>query len=141
MHHDELHDGSVDLLITGCEGSLWVGEQFASDMHNAFPQLKIVCLSANKAREFAEMEDYSRRRITNESFIMANPRAPLGTISARSRHDLGTAHPRAVARAARPGLPCAEHWVLLQRVLVQAQQHARRDRAEISARDRAEIPT
>ena len=42
------HDGSVDLLVTGFEVSLWIGEQFASDLHNAFPQLKIVTLSANK---------------------------------------------------------------------------------------------
>eukprot|EP00316_Scyphosphaera_apsteinii_P022917 CAMPEP_0119334028 /NCGR_PEP_ID=MMETSP1333-20130426/86522_1 /TAXON_ID=418940 /ORGANISM="Scyphosphaera apsteinii, Strain RCC1455" /LENGTH=1168 /DNA_ID=CAMNT_0007344241 /DNA_START=113 /DNA_END=3619 /DNA_ORIENTATION=+ len=37
-----------DLLITGCEVSLWCAEQFASDLHNAFPRLKIVCISANK---------------------------------------------------------------------------------------------
>jgi len=48
QHEDGTHDGSVDLLVTGCEVSLWIGEQFASDMHNAFPQLKIVTLSANK---------------------------------------------------------------------------------------------
>ena len=48
MHYDGTHDGSVDLLITGCEVSLWIGEQFGSDLHNAFPQLKIVTLSANK---------------------------------------------------------------------------------------------
>lgn len=48
QHEDGTHDGSVDLLITGCEVSLWIGEQFASDMHNAFPTLKIVTLSANK---------------------------------------------------------------------------------------------
>lgn len=48
QHHDSTHDGSVDLLITGCEVSLWIGEQFASDLHNAFPVLKIVTLSANK---------------------------------------------------------------------------------------------
>ena len=47
-NQDGTHDGSVDLLVTGCEVSLWIGEQFASDMHNAFPQLKIVTLSANK---------------------------------------------------------------------------------------------
>ena len=39
---------SIDLLITGCEISLWAGEQFASDLHLAFPSLKIVTLSANK---------------------------------------------------------------------------------------------
>ena len=41
-------DGSVDVLITGCEASLWVGEQFASDLHRVFPGLKVTCLSANK---------------------------------------------------------------------------------------------
>ena len=35
------HDGSLDLLITGCEVSLWLGEQFASDLHLAFPRLSI----------------------------------------------------------------------------------------------------
>jgi len=48
QHEDGTHDGSVDLLVTGCEVSLWIGEQFASDLHNAFPLLKIVTLSANK---------------------------------------------------------------------------------------------
>ena len=47
-HEKDQHDGSVDLLITGCEVSLWIGEQFASDLHNAFPKLKVVTLSANK---------------------------------------------------------------------------------------------
>lgn len=47
-HADGTHDGSVDLLVVGCEVSLWVGEQFAADMHLVFPKLKIVCLSANK---------------------------------------------------------------------------------------------
>ena len=42
--------GAVDLLVTGCEVSLWVGEQFAADMHNAFPTLRIVTISANKVR-------------------------------------------------------------------------------------------
>jgi len=38
-------DGSVDLLITGCEVSLWLGEQFAADVHLAFPKLKVVIIS------------------------------------------------------------------------------------------------
>ena len=42
------HDGSVDLLVTGCEVSLWAGEQFASDLHLCFPSLKVVTLSSNK---------------------------------------------------------------------------------------------
>ena len=47
-HAAGTHDGSVDLLISGCEVSLWLGEQFASDLHRLFPALKIVVLSANK---------------------------------------------------------------------------------------------
>ena len=47
-HARGTHDGSVDLLITGCEVSLWVGEQFASDLLLVFPKLKVVTLSANK---------------------------------------------------------------------------------------------
>ena len=47
-HDDDTHDGSVDLLISGCEVSLWVGEQFATDLHRVFPKLKIVTLSSNK---------------------------------------------------------------------------------------------
>ena len=42
------HDGSVDLLITGCEVSLWLGEQFAADIHLLWPKLRVVTLSANK---------------------------------------------------------------------------------------------
>ena len=48
LHDDHAHDGSVDLLITGCEVSLWVAEQFAADLHRIFPVLKIVTISANK---------------------------------------------------------------------------------------------
>ena len=48
MHREGAHDGSVDLLITGCEVSLWIGEQFASDLALAYPKLRIVTLSANK---------------------------------------------------------------------------------------------
>ena len=36
------------MLVTGCEVSLWVGEQFAADLHRVFPKLKIVAISANK---------------------------------------------------------------------------------------------
>lgn len=47
-HEACAHDGSVDVLLAGCEVSLWVAEQFASDLHVAFPRLNVVCLSANK---------------------------------------------------------------------------------------------
>ena len=42
------HDGSVDVLLTGCEVSLWLGEQFASDLHLLFPKLNIQTVSSNK---------------------------------------------------------------------------------------------
>jgi len=41
-------DGSIDLLLTGCEVSLWLLEQFASDLAQVFPKLKVRCISSNK---------------------------------------------------------------------------------------------
>lgn len=38
----------VDILCTGCEVSLWLAEQFASDLQKAFPNLRILALSSNK---------------------------------------------------------------------------------------------
>jgi hypothetical protein len=43
-----VHSGTVDVLITGCEVSLWLGEQFASDLQKAFPKLFIKAVSSNK---------------------------------------------------------------------------------------------
>lgn len=37
----------VDLLITGVENSLWLGEQFARDLQNLMPLLSVRALSAN----------------------------------------------------------------------------------------------
>lgn len=39
---------SVDILLTGCEVSLWMAEQFASDLQKAFPKLYIRTTSSNK---------------------------------------------------------------------------------------------
>mmetsp|Transcript_12587 Transcript_12587/g.29481 ORF Transcript_12587/g.29481 Transcript_12587/m.29481 type:complete len:1616 (+) Transcript_12587:106-4953(+) len=39
---------SVDILLTGCEVSLYLAEQFASDLQKAFPKLCIEALSSNK---------------------------------------------------------------------------------------------
>ena len=47
LHDESNHDGSVDLLLSGCEVSLWLAEQFHSDLHRVFPKLKIVVLRAN----------------------------------------------------------------------------------------------
>jgi len=39
---------SVDILLTGCEVSLYLAEQFASDLKKAFPKLVIEAVSSNK---------------------------------------------------------------------------------------------
>jgi hypothetical protein len=39
---------SVDILLTGCEVSLWVAEQFASDLKKSFPRLSLEAVSSNK---------------------------------------------------------------------------------------------
>ncbi|KAL7566062.1 hypothetical protein ACA910_009849 [Epithemia clementina (nom. ined.)] len=39
---------AVDILLTGCEVSLWLAEQFASDLQKAFPKLVITAISSNK---------------------------------------------------------------------------------------------
>lgn len=45
-HHQDCN--RVDILVTGCEVSLWVGEQFASDLQKALPRLRICAMSTNK---------------------------------------------------------------------------------------------
>jgi len=39
---------AVDILVTGCEVSLWVGEQFVADLSMCLPGLNIKSISANK---------------------------------------------------------------------------------------------
>ena len=39
---------TIDLLVTGCEVSLWLAEQFASDLQKSFPNLRIKVVSSNK---------------------------------------------------------------------------------------------
>mmetsp|Transcript_2574 Transcript_2574/g.2869 ORF Transcript_2574/g.2869 Transcript_2574/m.2869 type:complete len:411 (-) Transcript_2574:7-1239(-) len=41
-------DNAVDILLTGCEVSLWLAEQFTSDLQKAFPKLVVRCVSSNK---------------------------------------------------------------------------------------------
>ena len=36
---------AIDILVTGCEVSLWTGEQFATDLQKAFRGLRISCVS------------------------------------------------------------------------------------------------
>ena len=44
----EAYKQSLDLLITGVESSLWVGEQFAQDLLTLFPGLHVDTLSSNQ---------------------------------------------------------------------------------------------
>jgi hypothetical protein len=39
---------AVDILLTGCEVSLWLAEQFASDLQKSFPKLCVQAVSSNK---------------------------------------------------------------------------------------------
>lgn len=47
----------VDILLTGCEVSLWLAEQFASDLQKAFPKLRIIAMSSNKLLGLYGQED------------------------------------------------------------------------------------
>ncbi|CAB9524779.1 expressed unknown protein [Seminavis robusta] len=40
--------GSVDILLTGCEVSLWLAEQMASDLKKALTKLNVLAVSSNK---------------------------------------------------------------------------------------------
>jgi hypothetical protein len=44
----DMESNAVDIMVTGCEVSLWLGEQFASDLQSAFPKLNIKAVSSNK---------------------------------------------------------------------------------------------
>jgi hypothetical protein len=44
----ESHAGQVDILLTGCEVSLWLAEQFAADLSKCFPRLCVKAVSSNK---------------------------------------------------------------------------------------------
>ncbi len=45
---EEGSSGELDILVTGVEVSQWIGEQFAEDLKQIFPKLRIGSLSANK---------------------------------------------------------------------------------------------
>jgi len=44
----EAHTNQVDILVTGCEVSLWVAEQFVADLAKCFPKLGVKAVSSNK---------------------------------------------------------------------------------------------
>jgi hypothetical protein len=47
----------VDLLITGVENSLWLGEQFARDLQNMMPLLNVRALSANAVLQHLQYDN------------------------------------------------------------------------------------
>lgn len=47
---------SVDILLTGCEVSLGLAEQFASDLQKMFPKLNIEAVSSNKLLDLIGQE-------------------------------------------------------------------------------------
>jgi hypothetical protein len=44
----EAHTNQVDILVTGCEVSLWIAEQFVADLAKCFPKLGVKAVSSNK---------------------------------------------------------------------------------------------
>ncbi len=50
---------TVDVLLTGCEVSLWLAEQFASNLQKVFPNLRILAASSNKLLGIFGQEDIS----------------------------------------------------------------------------------
>lgn len=61
---------AVDLLITGVENSLWLGEKFAEDLKIIFPYLNIKALSANQVLQELN-QDYSSLHLGKNSLILA----------------------------------------------------------------------
>ena len=71
---------TIDLLVSGIEASLWVAEQFASDLRAIFPQLNVDTLSANKILnlgmhetscvQFSGGDANLERRVTKETCVL-----------------------------------------------------------------------
>ena len=61
---------TVDLLITGEESSLWLGEKFAQDLTTIFPLLNISTVSANKLLNLLEY-DRERLNLGKDSLVLA----------------------------------------------------------------------
>lgn len=61
---------AVDLLITGEENSLWLGERFARDLKIVFPFLNIVTISANQILQQLD-RGFERLNIGRDSLVLA----------------------------------------------------------------------
>ena len=60
---------TVDLVITGEENSLWLGEKFAQDLKVVFPFLNIVAISANQV--LRQLERFDELCLDKDSLILA----------------------------------------------------------------------
>jgi hypothetical protein len=61
---------SVDLLITGVENSLWVGERFAQDLKVIFPWLHVTAISSNQVLQQLQ-HNFSRLQLGQDSIVLA----------------------------------------------------------------------
>ena len=60
---------TIDLLITGEENSLWLGEKFAQDLKVVFPFLNVVTISANQV--LRQLEQFDELYLDKDSLILA----------------------------------------------------------------------
>jgi hypothetical protein len=63
-------DKSLDILITGVESSLWLGERFAQDLGILFPALRIGTISANQVLRKLQ-SDVNRLHLGKNSIVLA----------------------------------------------------------------------
>ena len=61
---------TTDLLITGEENSLWLGERFAQDLKIIFPLLNVITISANQVLQQLS-QDLSQLSLNKNSLILA----------------------------------------------------------------------
>lgn len=64
------YERSLDLLITGVESSLWLGEQFGQDLNTLFPGLRVETISANQVLKKVQ-EGFSGLPLDEASIVLA----------------------------------------------------------------------
>ena len=94
----------IDVLVTGCESSLWIAEQFASDLQTLFPHLRVVAISANKV---IGVLGNARGAVSATGFSFCRLTAKLGQAvclaMSHSGQTFGTLHATAILERACPG--------------------------------------
>lgn len=66
----QMPEQSLDLLITGVESSLWLGEQFAQDLTTLFPEMRVQAISANQVLQELRT-DWQGLKVGNHSLVLA----------------------------------------------------------------------